>query len=525
MVQEVNLAVLTIYAMACLVVMLLAVYGRRIVKSEAKYRTEHSRAAKVVRALEVVICVSGWYAVSVSLTIFNKWLYAIWHGGHFTLPVTATAVHMVVKAITAQCLISSQWSPFREDYYQVPTQLTCLIIGPIGLATAADIVLSNASFIFITVTLYTIIKSGTLLWILLWGICLRLETCSWKLAFVCVCVSGGMALASYNGTDFDVWGTGLVLGAGCMAGVRWALSQRLMAIDETFQESPLLLIAKFAPYGAVSTVIAALVLEGREFFALVEGAFLSDDAQSSGGGSSSSSTSAEDGEVEEASFSTQGGGISLLIEITGFFLVGGILSFLLLVAEMKLLQLTSSLTMGIFGTVKEVLQVILAIVVLSEPLSSANTIGLILCICGTLAYHKVRSGSAGDDGGVNVAYGRPHNRDSAEGSCSSSCCCCIPENNVQRGSIVGAADGLGAYDIVRQADVELAGFMNHESDSENEIEYSYDGSSVDVDAFFDGVSGSHGSKKGQLDEFTGRRVAHEDGELSDGWDDHADDET
>ena len=80
----------------------------------------------------------------------------------------------------------------------------------------------------------------------------------------------------------------------------------------------------------------------------------------------------------------------------------------------------------------------------------------------------------------------------------------------------------GAYDIVRQADVELAGFMNHESDSENEIGHCYDGSSVDVDAF-DGVSGSHG--KGQLDEFTGRRVAHEDEELLDGWDDHADDET
>ena len=53
--------------------------------------------------------------------------------------------------------------------------MTCLLIVPIGLATAADIALSNASFLFITVTLYTVLKSGTLLWILLWGICLRLS--------------------------------------------------------------------------------------------------------------------------------------------------------------------------------------------------------------------------------------------------------------------------------------------------------------------------------------------------------------
>ena len=51
-------------------------------------------------------------------------------------------------------------------------------------------------------------------------------------------------------------------------------------------------------------------------------------------------------------------GLTVLLEVVGFMLAGGFLAFLLLVAEMKLLQLTSSLTMGIFGTAKEVLQAV-----------------------------------------------------------------------------------------------------------------------------------------------------------------------
>lgn len=35
---------------------------------------------------------------------------------------------------------------------------------PIGFATAGDILLSNVSFMFATVTFYTIVKSGSLMW-------------------------------------------------------------------------------------------------------------------------------------------------------------------------------------------------------------------------------------------------------------------------------------------------------------------------------------------------------------------------
>ena len=218
---EVNMWELTIYAAVCLLVASCAMGARRVVRIHSRYRTAHKeRAAAFIEAADVLVCVCCWYAVSVSLTIFNKWLYSIWRGGTFSLPVTATAMHMVVKAFTAQWLISSRWSPFQEDSYVLSAQVTCLLIVPIGLATAADIALSNASFLFITVTLYTVLKSGTLLWILLWGICLRLESCSWLLCLVCVSVSGGMAMASYSDTAVSATAAAHVRAAGCLAGKR-----------------------------------------------------------------------------------------------------------------------------------------------------------------------------------------------------------------------------------------------------------------------------------------------------------------
>lgn len=35
---------------------------------------------------------------------------------------------------------------------------------PIGIATAGDILLSNLSFMYVDVTFYTIVKSGSLMW-------------------------------------------------------------------------------------------------------------------------------------------------------------------------------------------------------------------------------------------------------------------------------------------------------------------------------------------------------------------------
>ena len=42
--------------------------------------------------------------------------------------------------------------------------------------------LSNVSFKFVTVTFYTIVKSSTLVWILLWAVLFKIEKPNWAIA-------------------------------------------------------------------------------------------------------------------------------------------------------------------------------------------------------------------------------------------------------------------------------------------------------------------------------------------------------
>jgi solute carrier family 35 protein C2 len=319
---------------------------------------------------EIVMYVAAWFAISVSLTLTNKWFFSFWHGG-FDLPVSSTALQMVIKAVLAHVLINCHSSPWREEPYPLNFRKTLILTAPIGLATAADITLSNFSFLFITVTLYTIVKSGSLLWLLFWGVVLRLEECSVKLMGICFTMSIGLALASYGATRVSLLGIVLVLMASCVGGLRWALSQRLMAIDSAFAQSPLLLVAKIAPWSAVCTCVAALVLDGKRLWQIYEFGWVGP-------------------ETIEQSGLNDTNAWTLFTEVLAFVSIGGLASLLLLMAEVKLLQLTSSLSLGVFGVIKEILQIILAVGVFHDTISLVNVLGLALCIGGTGAYHHMK---------------------------------------------------------------------------------------------------------------------------------------
>ena len=217
--EESHLYVLVLYGLTCTATCIVAALVKCAFSEEAKFRTEGSTARQVVKAAELTAYTSAWYAISVSLTLFNKWFYSYWRGG-FDLPVTSTACHMVVKALIAQWLVSSRLSPYREEPYSISAQDAWITMAPIGLATAGDVVLSNVSFLYITVTLYTIIKSASLIWILVWGILLKLEVCSARLCITCTSISLGLCLASYGETRLSLLGAALVLMAGCLGGMR-----------------------------------------------------------------------------------------------------------------------------------------------------------------------------------------------------------------------------------------------------------------------------------------------------------------
>ena len=98
----------------------------------------------------------------------------------------------------------------------------------VALATAVDFSLSNMSMMFISLSLYTIVKSGSLVFALFLLFMLRLEEPRAALFFIILLVVGGICTASYGETRFNLYGFFLILGAGIASSIRGVLSQLLL---------------------------------------------------------------------------------------------------------------------------------------------------------------------------------------------------------------------------------------------------------------------------------------------------------
>ena len=78
-----------------------------------------------------------------------------------------------------------------------------------------------------------------------------------------------------------------------------------------------------------------------------------------------------------------------LLQALAYVGCGGIIAFTLIVVEVKLVQATTALTMGVFGQVKEMVQILLAISIFSDDFSWLNGCGLFLAMLGTLMYQRL----------------------------------------------------------------------------------------------------------------------------------------
>eukprot|EP00617_Octactis_speculum_P012278 CAMPEP_0185780310 /NCGR_PEP_ID=MMETSP1174-20130828/98687_1 /TAXON_ID=35687 /ORGANISM="Dictyocha speculum, Strain CCMP1381" /LENGTH=150 /DNA_ID=CAMNT_0028469821 /DNA_START=627 /DNA_END=1079 /DNA_ORIENTATION=- len=96
--------------------------------------------------------------------------------------------------------------------------------------------------------------------------------------------------------------------------------------------------------------------------------------------------------LSDTSFSNEE--ILLTILLT---LVGGFAAFLLVLAEVKLIQITSSLTLGVLGTSKELIQIVMAVLVFKDVVTWYNVIGLALAVGGTVIYNYVREDKEQED--------------------------------------------------------------------------------------------------------------------------------
>ncbi|XP_069907869.1 solute carrier family 35 member C2 isoform X5 [Oryctolagus cuniculus] len=240
-------------------------------------------------------------------------------------------------------------------------------VAPTALATALDVGLSNWSFLYITVSLYTMTKSSAVLFILIFSLIFKLEELRAALVLVVLLIAGGLFMFTYKSTQFNVEGFALVLGASFIGGIRWTLTQMLLQkaelglqnpIDTMFHLQPLMFLGLFP------------------LFAVFEGLHLS---------------------TSEKIFRFQDTG--LLLRVLGSLLLGGILAFGLGFSEFLLVSRTSSLTLSIAGIFKEVCTLLLAAHLLGDQISLVNWLGFALCLSGICLHVALKAlHSPGDPG-------------------------------------------------------------------------------------------------------------------------------
>ncbi|CAM9378572.1 unnamed protein product [Discosporangium mesarthrocarpum] len=247
----------------------------------------------------------------------------------------------------------------------VPGQQLWRLSIPVGIATTIDLLLTNASLCYVEVAFFTIVKSSGLIWLLMWAIVLGLEKPSVGLVSSVFVIFLGLTLACWGETEFSWIGMVMVLGSSCLSGLRWALTQRMKAFDKRFDGAVLTVYHVTLP--AFFSMAPASLLEAYQFFR-------SEFAQNS----------------------------VLFWEFLGISAFCGCIAFVLLTVEVKLIRLTSSLTMAVFGSIREVVQIVLAVVTLSDRLSALSVLGLAVVMTGSWAFKVAKYGRGTNPGDFDV---------------------------------------------------------------------------------------------------------------------------
>lgn len=256
---------------------------------------------------------------------------------------------MVVKAIATRI-----WGCSNNSIRELPWKTYATIAIPIGALTAADIVFSNAAIMFLPLSLYTTIKGSALIFTYIWGVICKVEKFDWAIfsAVTTICVGIGIAVSTT--VDVNFLGVFLALSSAACGGLRWVLLQVMVEVDERSLKSPMTALYHFAPPSAVSIIPFALLFEGPRLM-----------------------------RSQYATSEMISGETMLLITL------GGMISLVLIVVEVVLLQLTSSLTLSVIGQVKEILQIVLAMFLFDESIQLKSAVGIALSIFGSYCYKQL----------------------------------------------------------------------------------------------------------------------------------------
>ena len=303
--------------------------------------------------LHVLGCIAVWFTAGVFIAFASKHLLSKLD---FHFPFFLAFCSNSGVAILA--FLATRIPALRQP--AMPRRTFLRNVVPLAFATTMDIGFSNWSLIYLAVSLHTILKGTGPLFVLIFGLVIGVESLNWRTPIAIVLIVVGLTLVVFDRLKLPDRPLGVVLGLVSVSftGLRWALTQLLMqgrnsggsAPQPRPRIHPLSTMLYTMPVVAFGAMVCVLIGEREVFVALAE--------------------YAADGRLPW-----------LIL----YILVLWVLVFALVFAEFQLVILTSSLTVAVFGVVKEIVTV-LAAVVAGDYLSVLNILGIGLCLSGNLIY-------------------------------------------------------------------------------------------------------------------------------------------
>ncbi|KAF3935402.1 hypothetical protein ABW20_dc0102799 [Dactylellina cionopaga] len=367
----------------------------------------------VVKNLAVnALLIGMWYMFSLLISVYNKWMFSEKHL-NFRFPLFVTSFHMLMQ-FTLSGLVMWYFVQFRPGYVDPgskkkdipssssgessPTRRTgesqplttgddsdsedeqdtrrlanqtqepgpkkpimtklfyATRIAPCGMATGLDIGLGNMSLKYISLAFYTMCKSSSLAFVLIFAFIFRLEKPTVKLISVISVMTIGVIMMVADEAAFILIGFVLVMLASVLSGLRWSLTQ-LLLLRNPATSNPFSSIFFLAPVMFLSLIVIAIPVEGIGKF---WGRW--------------SELVAEWGIVY---------GVGMLI-------APGIVAFCMTASEFALLRRTSVVTLSICGIFKEVVTISASATIFHDILTPINITGLMVTILSIVGYNYIK---------------------------------------------------------------------------------------------------------------------------------------
>lgn len=304
----------------------------------------------IVVTLILILC---YFTLSIGLTFYQRRLLQ-----ELKFPLSVVLYHLCVKLVMSAVVRAILRCATKKKRILLDWRTSVRKILPTGLASGIDIGFSNWGLELVQISLYTMTKSTTIVFILIFAILLKLEKKSWSLAAIVVMISGGLFLFTYKSTHFDALGFSFLLFASLSSGIRWSFAQLIMQKSKLGLHNPIDMIFHMQPWMILAVLPFTIGFEGKRILDGLDVVMQTD--------------------------------TSIVMDMWLKISIGAFIAFAMEVSEFLVLCSTSSLTLSVAGIFKEICQLVLAVELYGDQLSLINVLGLVMCLGGICCHvvHK-----------------------------------------------------------------------------------------------------------------------------------------